>query len=445
MKITLNDVTNIDSITTINDNFDKIEQALQNQVLYRNNPVGEPNTIETPLDLNGQDILNIGSIGAGGGSLATVDYVNALEQNVEDLAAQVEANVLISEDYKDTAYASAVEADYIYSLFNAIYLGVRGADPTLSNTGTPLEAGMLYFRTGGTPVLRVYNGSTWQDSAGISASTTSTIDAGLYANLTEAQDGTNNTKVMTPQRVKEAITHRVLGGATLTGPLVLPGNATLNLQATPLQQVNSLITAAVDAAIASISSSAQAGRLLRVLRYTTSGAFVKEVGENTIEVTVVGGGSGSVTINGSNGGGAGGTAIKRIATSSLAASVPVVVGAGGVFPSYQGTLSSFSGVIGYPGGPGDQDNPGSGGDAEGGDKNIKGGGGGAGVPNAFLRTTGWCVYGAGGGSTLGGGGPGFFTQTSRLTTYDGAPNTGGGGSGPGGNGGSGYVEIRTYS
>lgn len=445
MKITLNDVTSIDSITTINDNFDKIEQALQNQVLYRNNPVGEPNTIETPLDLNGQDVLNVGSIGTGDGSLATVDYVNALEQNVEDLAAQVEANVLISEDHKDTAYAAAVEADYIYSLFNAIYLGVLGSDPTLSNTGTPLQAGMLYFRTGGTPVLRVYNGSTWQDSAGISASTTSTIDAGLYANLTEAQDGTNNTKVMTPQRVKEAIAHRVLGGATLTGPLVLPGNATLNLQATPLQQVNSLISTAVDAAIASIASSAQAGRLLRVLRYTTSGTFVKEVGENTIEVTVVGGGSGSSDINGSNGGGAGGTAIKRVATSSLAASVPVTVGAGGVSPSFQGSLSSFSGVIGYPGDPGNQSNAGTGGDATGGDKNIKGGGGGGCVPNSFLRTSGWCVYGAGGNSTLGGGAPGFFTQSSILTTYDGAPNTGGGGSGPGGNGGSGYVEIRTYS
>lgn len=445
MKITLNDVTNIDSITTINDNFDKIEQALQNQVLYRNNPVGEPNTVESAIDLNGQDLLNVGRIGTGAGTIATTDYLDSVTKNVEALAVQVSQNAALSLDYKDEAFAAAIEADYIFDQFNATYLGVRGSDPTVSNTGGPLQAGMLYFLSSGTPVMRVYNGSTWQNTAGISSSSTSTIDPSLYSNLVEAQDGTNNTKVMTPLRVKDAISHRVLNGATLTGPLVLPGNATANLQATPLQQVNSLITTAVDAAVANITASAESGRLLRVLRYTTSGTFVKQAGENTVEVTVIGGGGPSIDINGCHGGGAGGTAIKRFAASSLAASVPVVVGTGGSHPTNPATASSFNGVIGYPGEAGDQANPGFGGEATGGDLNIKGGSSGGYVPNTFLRTSGWCVYGSGGNSTLGGGAPGFFISASSTVFYDGAPNTGGGGSGPNGRGGSGYVEIRTYS
>lgn len=435
MKITLNDVTSIDSITTINDNFDKIEQALQNQVLYRNNPDGEPNAVESPIDLNGQDILNVGKIGTGTGTLATVDYVEGVEENVENIAEQVAADKLLIEDYKDTAQAAAIEADYIFDLFNAIYLGVKGSDPTLSNTGTPLQAGMMYFRTGAVPVMRVYNGVSWQDSASTSTSTTNTIDSALYANQVEAEGGSNNTKVMTPLRTKQAIDEQVKKGFTSTGAITLPGNAASNLQATPLQQVNSLIAAA--------SGASQSGRLLRVLRYTSSGTFEKQAGENTVEAIIVGAGGGSASVNGSNGGGAGATVIKRFDASSLGASETVTVGQGVV--GGIGEFSLFAGAVAGGGGYGDQTVVGTGGDTLNGDINIRGGGGGACVPNTFLRTSGWCVYGAGGNSTLGGGAPGMFVASSSTVKYDGQANTGGGGSGPGSKGGSGYVEIRTYS
>lgn len=435
MKITLNDVTSIDSITTINDNFDKIEQALQNQVLYRNNPPGEPNAVGSPIDLNGQDILNVGKIGTGTGTLATVDYVEGVEENVENLAAQVTADKLLIEGYKDTAQGAAIEADYIWDLFNAIYLGVKGSDPTLSNTGTPLQAGMMYFRTGATPTMRVYNGVSWQDSASTTTTTTNTIDSALYANQVEAEGGSNNTKVMTPLRTKQAIDVQVKQGFTSTGAITLPGNAVSNLQATPLQQVNSLIAAA--------SGASQSGRLLRVLRYTSSGTFVKQAGENTVEAIVVGAGGGSASTNGSNGGGAGATVIKRFNAASLGASETVTVGQGVV--GGVGEVSSFAGAVAGGGWYGDQSVVGEGGGALNGDINIRGGGGGACVPNGLLRTTGYCVYGAGGNSTLGGGAPGMFVAASSTVKFDGQANTGGGGSGPGSKGGSGYVEIRTYS
>jgi hypothetical protein len=77
-KITLDNVNNIDAITTINANFDKIEQELQNKVLYRNNPVGEPNTLQTDLDVNGKRIYNVGAIDINDVLLAPVAVVDAL-------------------------------------------------------------------------------------------------------------------------------------------------------------------------------------------------------------------------------------------------------------------------------------------------------------------------------------------------------------------------------
>lgn len=58
-KVVLNDVTNLNSLTVINENFDKIETALQDKVLFRDNPVGEPNALITDLDANGKRIYNL--------------------------------------------------------------------------------------------------------------------------------------------------------------------------------------------------------------------------------------------------------------------------------------------------------------------------------------------------------------------------------------------------
>lgn len=47
------------SLSTINENFQRIKDELQNKILYRNNPVGEPNTLITDVDANNNNIFNI--------------------------------------------------------------------------------------------------------------------------------------------------------------------------------------------------------------------------------------------------------------------------------------------------------------------------------------------------------------------------------------------------
>lgn len=58
-KLILNPVTGGYDLSIINNNFDKIETEFQNKVLYRDNPIGEPNTLVTDIDANSKRIYNL--------------------------------------------------------------------------------------------------------------------------------------------------------------------------------------------------------------------------------------------------------------------------------------------------------------------------------------------------------------------------------------------------
>lgn len=58
-KIVLNNVVSVQNTSVINDNFQKIASELNNKALYRDNPDGEPNQMESPLDMNQERIYNL--------------------------------------------------------------------------------------------------------------------------------------------------------------------------------------------------------------------------------------------------------------------------------------------------------------------------------------------------------------------------------------------------
>lgn len=61
-KIDLNTVSSgYLSQAALNANFTAIEDEFQNKVLYRDNPSGEPNSMQTHLDMNGYHVLNAGN------------------------------------------------------------------------------------------------------------------------------------------------------------------------------------------------------------------------------------------------------------------------------------------------------------------------------------------------------------------------------------------------
>lgn len=59
MKVVLDDTSSGYDLATINTNFQKVEDELNNKVLYRDNPVGEPNALSSPIDANSQRIYNL--------------------------------------------------------------------------------------------------------------------------------------------------------------------------------------------------------------------------------------------------------------------------------------------------------------------------------------------------------------------------------------------------
>lgn len=118
-KLVLNDITNIDtSVNALNTNFARIETALDNTV---SRDGSSPNQLEADLDLNSQDIINVGTITAadaiiGGSSVAG----SASAAAASAAAASVSATVAIANQLAAAAAAAnaevsaAVVADWDY-------------------------------------------------------------------------------------------------------------------------------------------------------------------------------------------------------------------------------------------------------------------------------------------------------------------------------------------
>jgi len=74
-KIVLNDLTNTYNPTSINENFARIESEFQDKVLYRNNPFGEANTLESDIDANSKSIYNIDNLSTWSISFSNIRVV----------------------------------------------------------------------------------------------------------------------------------------------------------------------------------------------------------------------------------------------------------------------------------------------------------------------------------------------------------------------------------
>ena len=202
---------------------------------------------------------------------------------------------------------------------------------------------------------------------------------------------------------EEALSNKLgLTGGTLTGPLVLSGNASTPLQAVPKQQVDSLISEA----ITDFSPTVSRGYKL----LTSSTVFEVPADVTSMKVTVVGGGGGgakSSTSTSGGGGGGGGVAIQEVTGLTPGSSIQVTVGGAGLGqttagkPGTSGGTSSFGSYVSATGGAGGA--PYSGG--------VGGTGSGAGLN--FSGTSGVQTADGPGGGTCGGstvrfgGSPGY--------------------------------------
>lgn len=78
-KISINDITSgYASTTALNVSFNQIEDQFNNKVLYRDNPFSEPNQMLNDLDMNSNDLLNVGGLTATSLTVNGVDYLAAM-------------------------------------------------------------------------------------------------------------------------------------------------------------------------------------------------------------------------------------------------------------------------------------------------------------------------------------------------------------------------------
>ena len=108
-----------------------------------------------------------GATGTGTATPAYSDNVlNELEgyaDTASTKADEANASAQTATTAANSASTSAIAAEAAYDDFDDRYLGDKTSDPTVDNDGDALVTGALYFNTT-TNVLRVYNGSTWQDA-----------------------------------------------------------------------------------------------------------------------------------------------------------------------------------------------------------------------------------------------------------------------------------------
>ncbi len=117
-KIILDDIVSGYNLTKLNENFQAIEDELNDKVLYRDNPVGEDNSLQTDLDANNQRLLNLPApasaneparkqeLDAKDGELQAI--VDAGEASIEATVAQGEADITAIVDAGSATTAALV-------------------------------------------------------------------------------------------------------------------------------------------------------------------------------------------------------------------------------------------------------------------------------------------------------------------------------------------------
>ena len=245
-KLTTSDLTSLtnetSAVNTINNNNALIETALEN-TLSRDGST--PNTMSADLDMNGNDLLNIGTLSISGGATLTqiVGYAEEWAIKIEDSLVSVAAGGNGTTEYsalhwaaKASASASAASgsasaastsegnaatsetnaaakavaaaasetaagvsetnAAASYDAFDDRYLGSKASNPTLDNDGDALIDGALYWNTtdnnmyvydlGGTAWVTVSNNAT-SLAAAASASAASTSASNASTSETNAE------------------------------------------------------------------------------------------------------------------------------------------------------------------------------------------------------------------------------------------------------------------
>ena len=142
MSVTLQTVSSGYNLSAINDNFQSLQTALNDNILWRNGSVAGETLMTRDLDMNGNNILNIGTDLSESGSLITVGQADARYYNItgDELEGTLDANgnvvtglPLASSPSDATRYSQLTdEASYRASADASLQLQIAEAAPIAS-------------------------------------------------------------------------------------------------------------------------------------------------------------------------------------------------------------------------------------------------------------------------------------------------------------------------
>ncbi len=146
-KITLNDLTsNYGSQALHNANNDTIEDNLNNKVLYRDNPDGEPNSMQQELDMNSNRIINMAD-GVNNTDAVSVSQLNALVAGTGNVSNVIQA--------RESQLGSQAVAR-VFTLVGIVYaLGVNTL--TVYRNGQRLEKSIDYLESSASTVTLTFD------------------------------------------------------------------------------------------------------------------------------------------------------------------------------------------------------------------------------------------------------------------------------------------------
>lgn len=127
-KIVLEDTISGHALQVINDNFTKVETALNEDVLYRDNPVGETNTMLSVLDMNGQRLINLPAPGSLNDAARMQDVVDSMAGITNAAAIPFTPTGTIGSTNVQGAVAeTAAEAEALYTSLKADLIDTTSA------------------------------------------------------------------------------------------------------------------------------------------------------------------------------------------------------------------------------------------------------------------------------------------------------------------------------
>lgn len=150
-RLTLTDLTSLtneaSAIAAINANFASIETEFEKPV-YRDGEV--TNTMSSDIDLNGNDLLNVNSIGTVGGGtiLAQVGYAEEWASKAEDSLVTVAAGGNGTTEYSALHWAAKAAADTVLTAADAVSTAADAVSTAADAASAAVSAGIVGIKGG---------------------------------------------------------------------------------------------------------------------------------------------------------------------------------------------------------------------------------------------------------------------------------------------------------